>query len=159
MGNYKSIETEFIERTLHLISQYESTMHRYKFEEQFNHTLLINCMLGLIVFPKERTISYLPNEIIDKDLKGKMGIVKSTFHTDIITLKSLITALRHTLAHFDITFESHSEEYLIDRIVFNDRGKGANYVVAAFIPGELLNFLRYYSTWVLSILKEHHNMV
>jgi hypothetical protein len=80
----------------------------------------------------------LPNEILDKDLKVKMGIVNSTFHPDIITLKNLVIALRHTLAHFDIAFESHNDEYLIDRIVFNDRDKGADYIVATFIPGELL---------------------
>lgn len=70
MGNYKNLETEFIERTLRLVSQYESLMHKYPFEEQYNYTLLINSLLGVIVMPKERTIGFLPNDRLTKDLLG-----------------------------------------------------------------------------------------
>lgn len=155
MGNFKNIETEFVERTLRLISQYEGMMHNYKFEEQYNHTLLVNCLLGLIVLPKEKTITYLPNEFLGKELKTKMGIENSTFNQEITNLKDLVIALRHTAAHFDISFESQSDEFLIDRIVFKDREKGDNYVVASFVPVELLSFLRYYGGWLISIIRRH----
>ena len=157
MGNFKNIETEFVERTLHLISQYESMLHQYKFEEQYNHTLLVNCLLGLIVMPKEKTISFLPKEFLGKELKEKMGVSNSTFNTDITDLKDLIIALRHTIAHFDISFESdNQEEFLIDKIVFKDREKGENYVVASFIPSELLNFIRYYGGWLVNNIRQHN---
>lgn len=42
MGNYKNIEHDFIERTMNLIAQYEGIVHKYKFEEQYNFTLLLN---------------------------------------------------------------------------------------------------------------------
>jgi hypothetical protein len=54
MGNYHNIEREFVERTLQLIDQYYEVLDHYPFEEQFNYTLTINCLLGLIVMPKER---------------------------------------------------------------------------------------------------------
>lgn len=156
MGNYRDIETDFIERTLKLISQYEGIMRRYEFEEQYNYTLLINCLLGLIVFPKEKSISYLPNEKLNAALKTQMGLESTTFNSEILDLKSLIIALRHSIAHFDIDFESDSEEeFLIDRIVFKDSLKGKDFILATFIPSELLNFIRYYCTWFVSIIKEH----
>jgi hypothetical protein len=53
MGNYRDLEYEFVERTLLLIAQYESMLHKFDFKEQYNYTLLINCLTGLIVMPKE----------------------------------------------------------------------------------------------------------
>lgn len=155
MGNYRNIETDFIERTLELISQYEVKMHDYEFEKQFNHTLLVNSLLGLVVFPKERTISYLPKDRLNDDLKRNMGIVHSTFNPEIIELRQLIIAMRHCIAHFDLKFESNDEEFLIDRIVFNDKEKGEDYIVATFKPNELLGFIRYYGTWLLSNIRNH----
>ena len=56
---------------------------------------------------------------------------------------------------FDIHFESDSDEFLIDRILFKDRDKGADYIVASFIPSELLCFIRYYSYWFISIVRQY----
>ena len=90
-----------------------------------------------------------------KDLKAKMGIANSTFNKDITNIRDLVIALRHTVAHFDILFESQNDEFLIDHIVFKDREKGNNYVVASFVPVELLSFLRYYGGWLVNIIREH----
>jgi len=156
LGNYRNIETDFIERTLELISQYEIELHKYEFSEQYNYTLLINCLLGLIVFPKEKTISFLPNELLSTPLKKEMGVISSTINPDITKLKRLIISLRHTIAHFDISFESDDDEsFLIDRIVFRDSEKGDNYIVATFVPSELLSFIRYYGSWLVSNIRKH----
>lgn len=155
MVNYRNIDTDFIERTLELISQYKSNLYKYEFEKQFNHTLLINCLLGLIVFPKERTISFLPKDRITKLLLKEMGVEHSSFNSDITDLRTLIIALRHSIAHFDIHFESKSDEFLIDRILFKDRDKGADYVIASFIPSELLNFIRYYGGWFVDTIRQY----
>jgi len=53
MGNFYQVEIEFVRRTLNLVNQYEQLKELYDFEEQYNHTLLINCLLGLIILPKE----------------------------------------------------------------------------------------------------------
>ena len=57
MGNYRNFETDFIERSLELIAQYEVRLNEYDFEHQYNHTLLINCLLGLIVLRRRRVRS------------------------------------------------------------------------------------------------------
>ncbi len=155
MANYRNLEIDFIERTLELIAQYEAMMHKYEFENQFNHTLLVNCLLGLIVLPKERTVSFLPQERIDETMRENIGIKDSFLNEEIVHLKSLVIALRHSIAHFDIAFESEDENYLIDRIVFKDQKKGDNYIVASFVPTELLSFLRYYSYWLISVIRNY----
>lgn len=121
MGNFRNVETEFIERTLKVIAQYEVRQKEYNFDEQYNHTLLINCLLGLIVLPKERTISYLPTDRLLITLKTDMGISISTFNPDFIYLKDLIVALRHAIAHFNIEFHSNDDKFLIDRIEFKGK--------------------------------------
>jgi hypothetical protein len=157
MGNFKNVDTEFVERTLAVLAQYEALMHQYEFEEQYNHTLLINCLLGLIVFPKENNIHFMPKVFLTNELKVSMGIYDSTFNADIITLKDLIISLRHSLAHFDITFQSNNAAFLIDDIIFKDHKKGADYIVASFKPVELLSFIRYYGWWLIKNIEDNQH--
>lgn len=155
MGNYKNVDTEFVERTLAVISQYEQLMYNFEFKHQYNHTLLINCLLGLIIFPKENNITFLPKTILDDNLKKEMGISESIFNSEITNLKDLIICLRHSLAHFDITFNSKTDDFLIDEIIFKDRFKGENYIVANFKPSELLSFIRYYGWWLIKNIEDY----
>lgn len=155
MGNFKDLEYEFIERTLQLIAQYEGTLHKYPFAEQFNHTLLINCLLGLIVMPKERTVSFIPNARLTRELRREMGIPSSYINEEITDLKELILALRHSIAHFDINILSLNAHFLIDEISFMDREKGNQYQVVRFDSNELLSFVRYYGTWLMKNIKEN----
>jgi hypothetical protein len=121
MGNYAELEYEFIERTLALISQYESIKNSFKFKEQYNYTLLINCLLGLLVMPKERIFSFKPNDRLTEKLRADIGLPKSIIHSSITNLNQLITELKHSIAHFDIKAESVDERLFIDEIVFNNK--------------------------------------
>lgn len=156
MGNYIDFESDFVERTLLLIAQYENTVHKYEFEKQFNHTLLINCLLGLIIMPKEKALSYLPDEKITIQLKKDMGIVESEFNSEISNLRDLIVQLRHSAAHSDIHFLSKDKDFLIDEIQFKNKDKGEEYVIATFIPSELLSFIRYYGSWFISNYRKNN---
>lgn len=151
MGNYADLEYEFIERTLALIMQYESILPRFPFKEQYNHTLLINCLLGLIVMPKERIMTYIPKKELTHEFRMEIGLQQSSINTSITNLKDLIIKLRHSLAHFDIEVESKDEKLLIDEIVFKDNGGE----IVRFAASELAPFVRYYSTWLLSNLKQY----
>lgn len=159
MGNFKNVDTEFVERTLAVLAQYESLMHQYGFEERYNHTLLTNCLLGLIVFPKENNIHFMPKVVLTNEVKVSMGIYASSFNTDIVTLKDLIVSLRHSLAHFDISFQSNNTDFLIDSIIFKDHKKDENYVVATFKPTELLSFVRYYGWWLIKNIEDNQHRI
>jgi len=155
MGNYKDLEFEFIERSLALISQYEGIATGFDFKEQYNYTLLINCLLGLIVMPKERIISYIPQERLTQEFKKGIGLENSKVNGDIKNLKELIIALRHSIAHFDIKVESHNKKFLIDEIVFMDNSNSRDYEIVRFKANELLPFINYYSGWLMDNLKKY----
>lgn len=150
MGNYKDLEYEFVKRTLSLISQYEHLKYNYEFTERYDHTLLINCLLGLVVMPKERTRTVIPKHKFTKAFLNEIGLVNSKVNESITDLRELIFALRNSIAHFDIKVESYNDEFLIDEIVFNDAMVDKYYEIIRFKADELLPFLRYYGTWLLS---------
>ncbi|MCF8337925.1 MAG: hypothetical protein K9I74_08075 [Bacteroidales bacterium] len=155
MGNYRDIEYEFIERTLKLIAQYESDFHRYPFEEQYNYTLLLNCLLGIIVLPKERVSSYIPNPRITNDLKNQMGLVDSVISPNYTKLRDLILGLRNSIAHFSVEIRSNSDDFLIDNIIFKMPADEGGFEIANFQSSELLPFIRYYADWIKHNLKEY----
>jgi len=152
MGNYKDIEVEFVERTLKLISQYESILNKFEFSEQYNYTLLLNCMLGLIVVPKETNLSHIPTDRLTTGLKKDMGLVYSTISEDIHTLRDLIIGLRHSISHFNIavTSDLDDEKNIINHFDFFNDKDGKNYLICRFYASELLPILRYYGSWYIS---------
>lgn len=153
MGIYKDLEYEFVERTLNLITQYESLLHKFKLEEQYNYTLLINCLTGLIVMPKERTISAIPNDRLLSKIKHEMGLEFTVINPKYETLRDFIVALRHCVAHFSIEVKSDHDGISIGEIIFYDDYKVSRYEVAIFKASELLPFVRYYADWLRSNLK------
>lgn len=154
MGNYYHLEIDFVRRTLYLIDQYEHLKEQYRFEEQYNHTLLINCLLGLIVLPKAKALTYIPKTRLAfvKGLK-EWGVTKSTFNPDIKDTRELFQQLRNAVAHFDIEFISETKDHLIDKIEFRD--KEAGIYVATFYADEFLQFIRFYATALLANLERH----
>ena len=151
MGNYYQLEIDFVRRTLDLIEQYEHLKDQFPFEQQFNHTLLTNCLLGLIVLPKEKALSYIPKtRIAFVKALDEWGISKSTFNPDIKDTVELFQRLRNAVTHFDITFISETPEHLIDKIEFRD--VKADLDVATFYADEFLQFIRFYATTLLTNL-------
>lgn len=144
MGNYHNLESEFIDRTLKLIGQYHGVLDNYPFEEQFNYTLTINCLFGLIVMPKERVVSYVPTDRLTRDFLAEIGAPSLKVGDRISTLRELIISLRHAAAHFDINVISENDHNLVDWLEFSDSENGAR-LVARFRASELLPFLRHYA--------------
>lgn len=153
MGNYRDLEPEFIERTIKLIDQYTDLCTKFPFDEQYNYTLTINCLLGLIVMPKARVVSYIPKTRLTNTFKEEIGLIQSVINPDIITLQELITNLRNSVAHFDMKVVSGNDNNLIDYIEFNDTEKNA--IIAKFCANELFIFLKYYSNCLLENLSRY----
>jgi hypothetical protein len=154
MGNYLDLEKHFVERTIKLIDQYHATLNNYPFEKQFNYTLTINCLLGLIVMPKERVGRYIPNPRLIQNLRSEIGLRQSVFGNNIASLQELVQKLRHSVAHFDIKIISDNEQQLIDWIEFSDSRENGQ-LVARFRAEELLPFLKYYANCLLENLSRH----
>jgi len=141
MGNYVNFETEFIERTLRLIGQYNQMVLELDFDDQLNYTLTINCLLGLIVMPKERVITYIPNEPLSEAYLHDLGFVESTIGPGITRFRDLIHQMRNSIAHFKIDVESVDKGFLVDYLVFSNVD---GHLVARIKSSEMVPFLRFY---------------
>ncbi|MBD3897196.1 hypothetical protein IEI94_15165 [Halomonas sp. ML-15] len=155
MGNYANLELEFIERTIRLIGQYTDMIQGLEFEDQLNYTLTINCLLGLIVMPKERVVTYIPKEPITNEFLSTIGLKSSTIDDSIKNLQELIQHLRHAIAHFDIEVISVCENNLVDFIEFKGRRKQPE-VIARFAAPEIYSFLQHYAQVLCENLRKHH---
>lgn len=107
------IEKDFVLRTLHILENYDGP---------YGVTLLINCMLGLLVLPKEKDY----NNISDRDHIhfSDLGIAKEDIASwgNIAegdrTAARFIRCLRNSVAHLQI--ESISEDGEIEGLRFCD---------------------------------------
>ena len=95
-----NFEKSFMQRTLTLISEYEGPL---------DATLLVNCLLGLMVLPKEAFIEKLP--AVDFESLADWGVAPTSIkeagrcsegHQHKLTLKQLIRRLRNAVAHFRV---------------------------------------------------------
>ncbi|PSV49849.1 HEPN family nuclease [Photobacterium indicum] len=145
MGNYNNFEPDFVSRTIDLIEQYYAMIEQLEvpFEKQFNYTLTLNCLLGLIVMPKEREIRCVPNTRLTADFKNEMGLNRSILPDSQTTLRRLIEMMRHSVAHFDIEVESTDEHNLVNFVNFKDTA--SKEVYARFSSDEILPFLKFYA--------------
>lgn len=114
--DYTILDRDFIERTLSLIDQYRELIKSLKPEEIYDHTLLLNCFLGLIILPHEIHFSYLPK---DKDF-AKWGLTTSKIcDSSASDIRELVRKLRNSAAHF--SFEVHGDgNNKIKQIIFKN---------------------------------------
>lgn len=114
MSYLDDFEHSFMQHTLH-------TMRTYK--GHFDATTLINCLLGLLVVPKEKFLEAIPLEplselskwgISEDSIKNVGKKTKSNHEPE--TLRGLVYNLRNSVAHFRLkpiprTQEVHSFEF------------------------------------------------
>jgi hypothetical protein len=115
MSYLDDFEHSFMQHTLEIIREYKG---------DFDATILINCLLGLLVIPKEKFLEAIPFDSRSSFSKWKINpdsikkIGKKTNknkHPD--TLRGFVYSLRNTIAHFRIkpvpaTEEVHSFEFI-----------------------------------------------
>jgi HEPN pEK499 p136 len=102
--------------------------------------------------PKELVINFVPNCRLTDEYKASVGLVESVLPDAGLTLRGLIKRMRHSVAHFDI--DSDDDAYLVDRILFKDRGNREPY--AAFKASEIGGFLHFYADALINNLDRHH---
>lgn len=117
MSFLNDFDRSFVQHTLSLVQSYEGP---------YDATIMVNCLLGLLLVPKESFLKAIPEDPISS-LKD-WGIDPSSIrHFGRVTpgnprpetLRGLVINLRHAIAHFRIrpvpaTAEVHSFEYKND---------------------------------------------
>jgi len=122
MGIYENIDIDFAKRTLRIIEQYDQNSQPGP--ENFEVTLLINCLVGLLVLPHERRIDVIPDveieKLVDWGIDGSFtkswGAMKKGEQK---TLRQLVRRLRNSIAHFQLEVEGTQQD--IERLKFSDR--------------------------------------
>lgn len=116
MTVFTDFEHEFMKRTLALVQQYS---------EQYDATLLLNCMLGLLIVPNEKFIDEIPTDHLS-DLHdwgittvsiNDFGVPTKT-NPQPETLRGVIWSLRNAVAHFRV--EPTEEQGQVQGFRFKD---------------------------------------
>lgn len=117
MSFNSDFERAFMERSLLLVKEYKGP---------YDATILLNCLLGLLIVPKETCIKAIPLDPIDE--LGKWGISPSSIEDfgkskgqddDPHTLRGLVWHLRNAVAHF--RFEPRPERGEVKAFHFHDQ--------------------------------------
>jgi hypothetical protein len=97
----KNPEQDFVMRTRELVDNYNNP------DREFTH--LLNCLMGLVIVPKETMLAALPASPISAiqwGLEGppvvQWGQCSSCKGATTQDLKTLVTKIRHATAHFQI---------------------------------------------------------
>lgn len=100
MDDPHKFERDFMRRTLHILEDYAGP---------YDATLLLNCLLGLLIVPREALIDRIPRDPLTQH--GGWGIALGSIrqrgrptrnnpHPD--TLRGLVRSLRDAVAHFHV---------------------------------------------------------
>lgn len=119
MSYLSNFERSFSQHTLALVQEYKG---------DFAATFLINCLLGLLIVPKETVLKAIPiTPLTDLDEWGisplavrNPGFAKGKNDPDPNTLRGLVFNMRHSVAHFHVKpvpadGEVHSFEFKNER--------------------------------------------
>lgn len=109
-------EITFIERTLSILKQYESTKEQY--DISYAHTLFINCCVGLLMIPKEKVYGKLD----DNETLTEWGINPAHIELsrDRKSPRQLVRHLRNSIAHDGFDFKVESVSTPIESVTFTD---------------------------------------
>lgn len=139
---YEHVTISFIERTQKLLEQYdELVMNRVDEKHQFEVTLLLNCLMGLLVFPQQLAIrdqkkfgQWLTQDLV-KEVGSDWGIAEQNVQRaghrlkddkpivitfEQLTIRNLIRQMRNCIAHASLVAESEDKEgkAIISKVVF-----------------------------------------
>lgn len=145
MTNYLQMERDFIERTLQIIDQYEELRKQFPPDNQYEVTLLMNCVLGLLVYPQQiaskpefapyfnrwltadlvvnvgREWGITPHGIKSAGYKNGKNKEQIKITLEQLTLRNLIRQMRNTAAH--AAFYVNDISHQIECIEFRDASR------------------------------------
>lgn len=116
MSSYNA-ETDFITRTKALLEQYGQNNSTRQPSDTYDVTLLLNCLIGLVVIPRERYKNKIPKINVD----GDWGIAEyiTIIEYNKKTLKETVRHIRNSVAHGNVNPISEDGES-ITHVKFKD---------------------------------------
>ncbi len=120
MSEMKKFNKGFVKRTSEILNEYEPIT-------EYNVTLLLNCLIGLIVFPIEelkdehdKITNQFKSDCVNKlkELSGDTFKVTPNSVDD----DKIFRNIRNSVAHINV--ELKSKENIIDKVIFINKQKG-----------------------------------
>ena len=114
MYNSPSTPKEFIERTMAILVQYRER-EKYLGEQFYDVTLMLNCMMALVVLPREHKLNNINDKVIPTTLKKThLGSIDESGNAIEIGFKEYINGLRNGIVHWgqknSLEFESEENK-------------------------------------------------
>jgi len=105
--DYKNLVRDFVIRTRKNLDYIEETVRTDPEAEVYEVTQLVNSMLGMIVFPKERYFEHIPENPLEELQKEGWVIPEVTGNfKQVNNLRQLMRHLRNSIAHSNLEFDS-----------------------------------------------------
>ena len=141
MTDYARMEVDFIRRTLEIIDQYKELVHsRVDKDQEYEVTLLMNCLLGLLLYPQQLAHQRSWQEWLNQNVQDNVshwGLSEEMVHsagylndnrTEIdyyqLTLRNLIRQIRNTAAHARFHVRNSADaDGQIGEVEFWDEGR------------------------------------
>ena len=111
---YNDFKKDFPERTINILNRNSS-------EEKYDVTLLLNCLLALLVLPKEKFYNNIPEEIQHDWGLTKEHIKKVSCETCGYKLREIVRHLRNAIVHMRIETTNDGNKN-IEMVKFKDIG-------------------------------------
>lgn len=144
-------ELDFIKRTQKVLKQYQELNIDEK--NKFEVTLLVNCLVGLLIVPKEEWYEDLPDTLLTKN---EWGIDPNTI--SFITegeeknIKNFVRHLRNSVSHYNFYLTSTNKKISSIRFEdFTDRTKTTITFDAIMKVEDLQKFLEKFSSTMLAL--------
>ena len=121
--DHEKLLADFANRTRHNLQIIREIRETQPEREAYEVTQLINSMLGLLVFPKERYLSNIPNKTLDALKKEGWPIpeVRPGF-TEVKDFHQFLSFMRNAIAHFNVEFLQNEKSEITGLKVWNKRG-------------------------------------
>lgn len=123
--DHEHLLADFAKRTRHNLQLIREVQASESEKQAFEVTQLINSMLGLLVFPKERYLDDLPDKTLDELRTEGWPIpeVHPSF-TEPENLKRFLGYMRNAIAHFNLEFVPNEKNEIVGLKVWNEKKVG-----------------------------------
>ena len=142
---YTDFKKDFPKRTIDILNGYKC---------EYNVTLLLNCLLALLVLPKEKFYDNIPEEIPPDWGLTKEHIQKVQCQVCGYKLKNIVLNMRHAIAHLDV---KTTKDYKgnIEKVRFKNRSK----FIAEIPVGDLKTFVIKLTKYVIESEKNQNQRI
>ncbi|MEI7795868.1 MAG: HEPN family nuclease [Methylococcaceae bacterium] len=121
--NYQDLVVDFAKRTAENLETLRQLKQSQPDAEIYEVTQLINSMLGLLVFPKEKDFKFPHIKFKDLDTNGWI-IPQPEIGNQVRNLSVFIRYLRNAIAHCNLEFLSGSDNQICGLRVWNKDKNG-----------------------------------